>query len=158
MEDEKNTKQAQAAFRTLCEMLDERGWHYEKNPEELFISCSAQGDDLPMEIRICVDAERQLILLLSHMPFNIPEDKRTALAIAVSAANNGMIDGSFDYDYQDGNIFFRMTSSFRDSLVGKEAFEYMLYCSCYTIDRYNDKFLMVAKSNMSNEEILNFID
>lgn len=157
MADEKQLKRAREAFQALCEMLDEKDWHYDKDAENLLISCGAQGEDLPMKIRIEVDAERQLIILLSQMPFTIPEDRRTALAIAVSAANNGMIDGSFDYDYLGGNIIFRMTSTFRDSLVGKEVFEYMLYCSCFTIDNYNDKFLMVAKSDMSNEEILNFI-
>ena len=158
MADEKQLKQARAAFQALCEMLEEKDWHYEKDAENFLITCGAQGEDLPMEIRISIDAERQLIMLLSQMPFKISEDKRTALAVAVSVANNGMVDGSFDYDYLGGDIIFRMTSSFRDSLVGKDVFEYMLYCSCFTIDNYNDKFLMVAKSDMSNEEILNFID
>ncbi len=158
MADEKQRKQARAAFQALCEMLEEKDWHYEKDAENFFIICGAQGEDLPMKIRIEVDAERQLIMLLSQIPFTIPEDRRTALAVAVSAANNGMIDGSFDYDYLGGDIVFRMTSSFRDSLVGKDLFEYMLLCSCFTIDRYNDKFLMVAKSDMSYEDILNFID
>ncbi len=158
MADEKDLKQARAAFQALCEMLDEKNWHYEKDAENLVISCGAQGEDLPMRIRIEIDVERQLIMLLSQMPFTIPENRRTALAVAVSAANFGMVDGSFDYNYLNGNIVFRMTSSYRDSLVGKDVFEYMLFCSCFTIDRYNDKFLMVAKNDMSNEEILNFID
>lgn len=158
MADEKQLKQARAAFQALCEMLEEKDWHYTKDEENLQIFCGAQGKDLPMEIRVEVDAKRQLIILLSQMPFMIPQDKREALAVAVSAANDGMIDGSFDYDYLRGGILFRMTSSFLDSLIGKDVFEYMLFCSCFTIDKYNDKFLMVAKSDMSNEEILNYIN
>ena len=157
MADEKNIKQARVAFQTLCEMLDEKNWHYEMDAENFRINCMAQGDDLPMNIRIEVDPERLLVILLSQMPFVIPEDKRAALAVAISAANYGLIDGSFDYDYLDGTILFRLTSSFMESLVGKNMFEYMLMCSCITIDRYNDKFLVVAKKDMSNEEILNFI-
>lgn len=157
MADDKQLKQARAAFRTLCEMLDEKDWHYKKDEEHLLIGCGAQGDDLPMEIRIEVDAERSLVILLSNMPFQIPPEKRNALAVAVSAANYKIVDGSFDYNYLDGTILFRLTSSFMDSLVGKEMFEYLLYVSCFTIDRYNDKFLMIAKSDMSNEEILDFI-
>lgn len=157
MADDKQLKQARAAYRSLCEMLDEKDWHYKKDEEHLLVLCKAQGDDLPMDIRIEVDAERSLVILLSNTPFNIPKDKRDALAVAVSAANCRIIDGSFDYNYLDGIILFRMTSSFMDSLVGKEMFEYLLLVSCITIDRYNDKFLMVAKSDMSNEEILDFI-
>ncbi len=157
MSEEKDLKQAQVVYKALCEMLDERDWHYEKNEEDLTIKCGAQGEDLPMEIIVVVDKQRQLISLLSQMPFAVPENRRTALAIAVSQANNGMVDGSFDFDYSSGRIVFRMTSSYRESLIGKELFEYMLMCACFTIDNYNDKFLIVAKSEMSTEEILDYV-
>lgn len=158
MAEETKLKQAKAVFNSLCEMLDDKDWHYKKNESELKISCTAQGDDLPIDIRIEVDAERMLIMLLSDMPFNVPEDRRTALAVAVSLANYGMVDGSFDYNYLNGNIIFRLTSCYRDSLIGKNMLEYMLLCACFTIDKYNDKFLMIAKNDMTIEEILNAID
>lgn len=157
MSEEKDLKQAQTVYKALCEMLEERDWHYEKYEEELTIKCGAQGEDLPMEIIVEVDRQRQLVSLLSQMPFAVPENRRTALAVAVSQANNGMVDGSFDFDYLSGRIVFRMTSSYRESLIGKQLFEYMLSCACYTIDEYNDKFLMVAKNEMSAEEILDYI-
>ena len=155
--EEKNVKQAQAVFRSVCEMLDEHGWRYSKDESNLLISCSARGEDLPMEIRIRINDDLQIITLYSQMPFLIPENRRKALAVAVCAANNSLVDGSFDYDYRTGGIVFRLTSSYRDSLIGKDVFEYMLMCSFAMVDEYNDKFLMVAKSEMSNEEILNFI-
>ena len=157
MADEKVLKQAQAVYKALCDRLDEHNWHYEKHEEDLAISCGAQGDDLPMELRIAVDTKRQIVTLLSQMPFEVPENRRTALAIAVSQANNGMIDGSFDFDFLSGSIIFRMTTSYRESLIGKELFSYMLSCSCYTIDEYNDKFLTVTKKAMSVDEILDYI-
>lgn len=157
MSEEKELKQAQTVYKALCEMLNERDWHYEKDEENLAIKCGAQGDDLPMEIIVEVDRKRQLVSLLSQMPFAVPENRRTALAVAVSQANNGMVDGSFDFDYLSGRIVFRLTASYRESLVGKELFAYMLMCACYTIDEYNDKFLMVAKNEMSAEEILDYI-
>ena len=118
MSEEKELKQAQTVYKALCEMLNERDWHYEKDEENLAIKCGAQGDDLPMEIIVEVDRKRQLVSLLSQMPFAVPENRRTALAVAVSQANNGMVDGSFDFDYLSGRIVFRMTSSYRESLIG----------------------------------------
>lgn len=157
MSEEKDLKQAQAVFNALCERLDEHDWHYDKYEDDLTIKCGAQGDDLPIQLLIEVDKQRQIVSLLSQMPFAIPENRRAALAVAVSAANSSIIDGSFDYDFLSGRIIFRLTSSYRESLIGKELFTYMLSCACYTIDEYNDKFLMVAKKEMSAEEILNFI-
>ncbi|MCM1306958.1 MAG: YbjN domain-containing protein [Bacteroides sp.] len=157
MSQETDLKQAQNVYKALCEMLDEREWHYEKFDEDLTVKCGVQGDDLPMEMLIEVDKTRQLVTLLSFMPFAIPENRRTALAVAVAQANNGMVDGSFDFDYARGKIIFRMTTSYRASLIGKELFAYMLACAGYTIDEYNDKFLTVAKNEMSIDEILEYI-
>ena len=150
----KNYEQAKAAFATLCQALDNHEWHYKKEEDKLSIECGAQGDDLPMEITVKVDADRMLVLLISHMPFVIQEDKRLDVAIAVSAINNALVDGCFDYDVASGHLFFRMTNSFIESKISEEVFAYMLFCSCKTIDEYNDKFLMLAKGLISIEQFL----
>lgn len=157
MAEEKEIKQAKAAYDTLCEMLKEEDWHYESDDDNFTINCGAQGEDLPIGIRIHVDPERLIVTLLSQLPFSIPEDKRVEIALAVSAINYALVDGSFDYNFVDGSLLFRMTSSFRESLIGKDVFEYMLYVSCKTIDDYNDKFLMIIKEKMSLEDLLKFI-
>ena len=157
MSEEEKVTQAQAVYNALCEMLDDHDWRYQKLEEELSIKCGAQGEDLPMEILVEVDKERQLVSLISFMPFTIPENRRAALAVAVSQANNGMVDGSFDYNYLTGRIMFRMTSSYRESIIGQNVFDYMITCACYTIDDYNDKFLAIANNEMSVEEILEYI-
>lgn len=142
---EEKLQRAQRTFETLCQNLDEHEWHYEKDEEKLEIECGARGDDLPMDIRIIVDADRQLIILLSIMPFVTPETKRLDTAIATSIVNNKLVDGSFDYDVTSGHMIFRMTSSFIDSEIDREVFTYMLMVSCHTIDEYNDKFFMLGK-------------
>ena len=156
-EEEKNLTDAGSVYRKLCAMLDGRNWHYNKEEEKFRISCGAQGEDLPMDIRIEVETKRQLVILLSRMPFLVPENRRAALAVAVSMANREIVDGSFDYDYLSGKIIFRMTSSYRGCIVGKEMLDYMLGCSCSTIDHYNDKFLAVAKNDMSFDQIMEYI-
>ena len=35
MSEEKKLKQAQTVYATLCEMLDEHDWHYEKDEEQI---------------------------------------------------------------------------------------------------------------------------
>lgn len=158
MAEENNIRQAKAAYDTLCEMLKEHGWHYESDENNFIITCAACGEDLPVEIRIQVDPERLIVTLLSPMPFLVPEEKRVEIALAVSAVNYALADGSFDYNFINGALFFRMTSSYRESLIGKDMFEYMLYVSCKTADDYNDKFLMIIKDKMTLEELVKFIE
>lgn len=154
MADGKNLEQASAVFETLCQTLDGHQWHYEKDENGLGIECGAQGDDLPMKLSIKVDADRNLVLLISHIPFVIPEEKRLDLAVAVSIVNNRLVDGCFDYDVKSGHMFFRMTNSYMESVLGSDLFTYMLFCSCQTIDEYNDKFLMLSKGMMSLEQFI----
>ncbi len=151
-------KHAKDAYKQLLAMLDGDKWHYEKDDSALSINCSATGDDLPIDVRIKVDAERQLCVFYSAMPFTVPEEKREMMALAVSAANHGLVHGDFDYNYLNGRIIFRLSTTMRDSIIGKEMFEYMLYVSCGTVDRYNDRFLYVMKSDMTAKEIVEYID
>lgn len=154
MADQKYLAQAQAAFRTFCQTMDNLNWKYKKDDEKLSVESGAQGDDLPIKLTIDCDADRGLVFLISHLPFVIQEDKRLDVAIAVSAINNVLVDGCFDYDVTNGHMFFRMTSSFIDSTLGEELFAYMLFCSCQTIDKYNDRFLMISKGMMTIEQFL----
>lgn len=149
MANEKELKLAGEAFDTLCNSMDDLKWHYEKDEEKMMIHLGVNGDDIPMEFVIHCDAERQLIRLMSFLPFKINEDKRIDAAMATSHANYLLADGSFDYNLGDGTILFRMTSSFRESLVGIELFKYMIQVACLTVDKYNDKFLMLSKGMLS---------
>lgn len=150
--EEKRLQQARATFATLCRALESNDWHYTKDEEKLKIECGARGEDLPMELTILVDAERQIVRLLSHIPFQIKEDKRLEVAVAVSAINNKLVDGCFDYDIRSGDIYFRATNSFMDSSLSEEVLTYMLYFSCNVIDEFNDKLLMLAKGMLTIEQ------
>lgn len=154
MADEKNLKLAKETFATLCRMLENAQWKFNKDEENLKVKCGAQGDDLPIELNIDVDAERMLTIVVSMLPMTIQEDKRLDIAIAITAINNVLANGSFDYDVLSGRIFFRMVNSFCDSVLGEELFAYMVYASCKIVDEYNDKLLMLAKGMLSIEQFL----
>ena len=145
---------AQRVFRGLCDNLDSRNWNYRKDEENLRIECGAKGDDLPIDLSIRVEEDRQLIMLLSTLPFNVPEDKRLDVAIAVTYVNNKLVDGSFDYDVTRGRLLFRMTSSFIESDIGNDLFTYLVMCSCQTIDAFNEKFAKLAMDAMSLEDFI----
>lgn len=146
--------QAKKVFDTLCAALDQEGWNYKKDGEEMEIACGARGEDLPIDLRIRVMADRGEILLTSHMPFKVPEDKTVDMAIAVAIANSGMRWGRFDYDIRDGSVFFCMAGIFLGSQLGTGFFRHMVGAACYTIDEYNDRFLMLTKGLLTIERFI----
>lgn len=149
MADEMKTASALQVYKTLCEAIERRNWTYQKEDDELLVCFGVSGDDIPLRFILVVDVERQLVRLSSPLPFKMGEDKRVEGAIATCAASYGIVDGSFDYDLSDGSIAFRMTASFRESVIGEGLFHYLIDCSCATVDKYNDLFLALSKGIMS---------
>lgn len=154
MNEEAKMKMGQNVYETICAMFDEMEYKYERHDDDLVITCSVRGDDLPMDILFVVRPERQIVQLISPMPFTAPEDKRIDIALATTIVNNKLVDGSFDFDMTDGRVTFRLTASYIESILGKELFQYMLMVSAQTVDEYNDKFFMIAKNMMSFEQFV----
>lgn len=154
MIDEKKMELAKQVYQTLCSAIERRNWKYGKDEEKLLVHFGVNGDDIPMQFVLVVDAERQLIRVMSPLPFKMSEGKRMEGAIATCAASYGMADGSFDYDLSDGEIVFRMTASFRESVIGEGLFQYMISCSCAMVDKYNEQFLALDKGLMSISDFI----
>ena len=154
MSDAYEMQQAKAIYDTIINMLDTQGWKYERFDDDLVIRSGVKGDDLPIEFLVFVKPKNQVVQFISKLPFEIPEDKRVEAAIAVSVANYGLVDGSFDYDINDGEIRYRLTSSYRESLRGMDLFEYMIMCGASTVDDYNDRFFMLSKGMIDVEKFI----
>ncbi len=158
MIDEDMAKQARRVFKTACTIFDEKGFKCEKDEENFSISCCMQGDDLDITIEIKIDPEVYSVLVYSVMPFRVLPEKKDAMAVAVSRANWGLPDGIFDYNYEHGKILFRTNMCYKDSLISNDVFNYMVGIVCYFVDKYNDRFFAVSKSDMTFDEIMKFID
>ena len=155
MANEKELKLAKEVYKNLAEMLDARDWKYGKDEENFIIYFGVNGDDMNMPFVIFVDSDRQLVRLSSRFPFKVDKDSRVTVAVALNYVNYQLADGSFDFNVGDGTISFRMTSSFRESVIGAELFSYMVDCTAETVDRYNDKVLALANKEM---DIGQFVD
>ena len=149
-----NREKAVQVFEEFCKVLDSRSWHYDKDEEKLKINLDIRGDDLTMDISASIDTEYQRIYVLSHLPFAFPEDKRFEGAIATSVLNYKLVDGSFDYNIQNGRTVFRMTNSFKGCEIGPELIDYIIDCLLYTVDEYNDQLFMVSIGATSLDDFI----
>lgn len=150
-------KQAQTIFGIICKYLDAHDWKYEKDEDEFAVRLTTKGDDLIIPISISINKELMIVSIISPIPFEVPEDKRVGMTLAVTAANYTLADGSFDYNVSEGLIAYRLTTSYRDSIIGTNLIEYLLMCTCYSVDEYNDKFEKVIKDDLNAGEMLELI-
>ncbi len=145
---------AQKVYKTMVKALKAKDWHFEERDKDLTIVSSYTGDDIPIHYLMRVDAEREVVQYISPLPFNIEESKRVDAAVAVCVANYGLVNGSFDFDISDGEIRFRLTTSFCDSELGEGFFYDMMATAVVTTDNYNDKFMMLNKGMITLQQFI----
>lgn len=134
--------------------LDAHDISYKADEEDLMITLTVNGEDLPQPTVIRVLDDRNVVQIVSPIPCTIPEEKRLDAAVAVAVANRGMVNGCFEYDMGDGTILFRVAQSFAGTDFSDELIRYMLTIVFFTTDKFNDKFFMLAKGMMSLEDFL----
>lgn len=158
MEDEqKRIETAAQNTEVLLAMLEHRKLKYtieERTDVRTHIRIHFTGEDLPMTLHIILRTDRQIVSVLSVMPFRIDEARRNEAAIAVTAANHGLIDGSFDLNMQTGEIRFRLTSCFIGTVLSEALYAYLMFVSAETIDRYNDRFRDLNEGKLNLEDFL----
>lgn len=141
-------------YKTVCAALDDRQWKYTKYEDELTVTLSFSTDSLPMEFFIKVDADRQLVRLLSRLPMSFPKDKRVEGAMATLAAGYALLDGGFDFDLSDGTVTYRQIVCFHNSELSKTAFYHLVDCAYALIKGYNEKLFAVSKGYLSLQDFL----
>ncbi len=147
-------ERASQVYRVIKSYLTAKGLKYDPHDDDLVITLTAQGEDLPMPCLIRVIGEREVLHIGSPLPGKIPEDKRIDAAVALAAINNRLMNGSFDLDLDTGLIVFRVCQSFHDNDISEEQVHYLLAIVFITTDEYNDSLFMLGKGNMTLEQIL----
>ena len=146
--------QAREAYNLIVRVLDSKSWTYERDDERLVIRTGVSGEDLPINFALVVNERNAVVQFISSLPIHMPEDMRVDGAIAVAVANYGMVDGSFDYDMSDGEIRFRLTTAYRDGTLGPDNVEYLIGVGAGMVEKYNDRFFLLAKKLMTIEQFI----
>lgn len=140
-------------YKAMCKMLDKRGWTYDKEEDKNKISCKVSGDNGTLDVRMYLDAERELAITWVFVDLKVPEEMRETMAHAVNVVNYCLIHGAFDFGQEKGNLLYRCTSSYRDSVVSDEWFNYLLGVSVSSADMYVEKLRRVVKGYLTVDEL-----
>ncbi len=146
--------QAKKVYQTMLAALDGIKWNYTRHDDDLTVVFDYQGDDIPITALMAIDPMREVIRFIAPMAFKMDKDKVVDGAVAVAVANYGMVNGSFDYDISDGEIRFRLTTSYHDSTIGKDFYIDMMSTALHTTDNYNEKFMMLAKGMIDIDKFI----
>ena len=150
------TALAKQTYRTLLNAIEANDWVCSHNDTQLALNFGVHGNDLYMEFYVLVDTEKQIVRLISRLPFKFPGNKIVDGAIATGIANYALMDGNFDFDITSGDVIFRMTTNFVSSVLSKDAFINLVNYSAWAVDKFNDKLFMVSNGMMSVDDFIKF--
>ena len=154
---QENSQQAQSTFEALCFALTKLEWDYNKNLSELQITTTVWGDDIPMEIVVTTESEKQRVILSSVIPVEVADNREADIALALSMINTNLAYGSFKYNIAQKKIYFQLVSRFDGCEMSTSVFEQILTHSVKIIDNYNDKLLLLADNLMTLDEFTEFL-
>ena len=148
------TERGNKMYQQMCSAMKKLGLKFQENDDKLQIYFIMNGDDLPMKCFMRIDAERELIIFQSPLPFNFSKEKMVEGAVAICSVNYMLRYGGFDLDIRDGQILFRLVSSYRDCVVSDELFKIMLGTAVGTTDEYNDKFQALNEGKLKATDFI----
>lgn len=149
--------QSKQIFNSLCEVMQDIDFSYDKKEDELVILSGAQGKDLPMSFMLRVSDERQIVSFVSVIPVEVPQKMLNNVIIALNEINMYLLDGCFAYDTSQSHIVFRSALTYKDAMIGKGALKRMVILSLSRVDTFNGKLQKIVEKEMSVQEIIEFI-
>ena len=143
----------------IVEIIKAQDWtyDYDEDNECIYIEVAASSNEINIPLVMQIDKEREFFTVISALPIPIEDEKQDEMAIAVNIINNILVFGSFDYNYLEGAISYRFTSSFRKSLISKSAYEFMIGIVLMSIETYLENLTKLAFGEMTIEEFNAFV-
>lgn len=154
MASEKDLYYAEQAYKTVCSTLDSMDWEYQKDEERLMVSFGVRGENIPITVGIVCNVDLQALQLISFLPFSVPSHKRAELASAICAINYRLALGGFDINLNDGTVMFKMSSCFRETLIGTELVSSLIYLTCSTVDESNGALFSLCNGEITLKDIV----
>lgn len=156
--DDIKTKTANSVYKTIIATLERGQYKFQKEEDNRKVFFQIETNTLPVTFAVSVDAERQLIRIISGSSVVFPQDKRLDGAVAVCMINCGFVDGGFDYDYSTGMTVFRISTSFSGSVISSDVFNYVFRRAYSACVRYSNQLNKLAQGEMCLDYFLDIIE
>lgn len=80
-------------------------------------------DNMPTAFRVSADEKRNTMTLCATLPFTILPHFTAAAAVTVAELNYNLADGHYNFDTDDGRLYFYITLCYEDCKISAEAYE-----------------------------------
>jgi len=159
-----STTQTLDAFRTMTDdaapilpivmaALDARRLKYLALDENA-LSLQLRTDHATYACRINVDGGMRTLACYAGLGSRVTQERRLAVAEAISRANYGLVVGCFELDMRDGEIRFRVSVDLEGAVLTVPMFDAMLMAAVSIPDRYYGALMRVVHASANPEKAI----
>lgn len=111
--------------------------------------------DLFVDIR----PQEEQVIIQTIFPNNIPLHHRDRIANFITRANDGVILGNFEMDYDDGQLKYKCAYVYDDTYPNAESiFMRNLFVSFHMVDKYLPGVMSVVYANVTAKDAIHQIE
>lgn len=148
---------AKQTYLVVKEWLDDQELRYDADDEKMVIELEIGSDDLPVHFKISVNEESERLSCMSHLTFKVKKDYRAVAAACLAMINYDLSLGAFDYDFTDGDLWYRLVTPFHGSVISTDLVDQLIRTVYHTVDEFNDKLFLVGIGQMNLEQFMEFM-
>jgi len=135
------------------DFLDADAWHYEVQPggsdDEPRIHFRFTGENAQFQCLVACYEATERICILTVFPVVVPEALRPAIAEFIARANFGILIGSFELDFRDGEVRMKTSADVEDTPLVRTFMKNLLVANLGTADRYFPGLVKVLYAGMT---------
>lgn len=125
-----------ALLSAIEEQLERRGWPHERLPGRDVVTFPFQGDDERWFVYAEAREDSGRAIFYSVVPFNVPRERRAAVAEFLTRANYGLQIGNFELDLDDGEVRFKTSIDVKGAELTPALVDRAVVMNLHATNRY----------------------
>jgi hypothetical protein len=138
--------------------LDDEGWHPQVIEEEATVRSGFAGSNGNF---VCYGhgmEETEQFVFYSVGPVPVPPGKRQAMAELLTRINSGLVLGSFEMDFDDGEVRFKTAIDVEDAELTPALLRGVIYGNVFPMDVYLPAILSLVYSETTPLQALALVN
>lgn len=144
--------------RHFVHYFQEANWDYEVTEEGDTFRLQFQGTTHTWQCLALAREPEAQALFYSVVPQLVPAAQRPALAELLTRANDALVIGNFEMDWDDGEVRFKTSLDARGQQLNPGWLHNLVYANLQTMNTYLPAILVVANGDMSPQAAIESIE
>lgn len=134
-------------FKQIIDFFKQQEWKYNIVDNKTIALFGISGKKGRFQCIADVREDEKQFIFLSVCGANVPENKKIQVSELLTRLNFGIFLGNFEMDFDDGEIRFKTSIYFGDSVLNPEIIETLILSNISTIDSSLDGIMSIIYGN-----------